>query len=325
MTSNPVTKFFKPPLPPAAIGIAEDEASAVALERRRGQLVVRRAGLVALPENLIRPDFQESNISDPKELSHALLELAAGIGLAKQKKWSVALPEAATRTAILTLESAPASRGELEETLDWKIERAFGCPVKELQVSRRRLTVSANGNGRARYLVTGARRAALAEYEAAFANLGWRAGLVLPRHLGEAWWLMRAPSSTQTDSLLVSSHNEGFTALLLRRGEPLVVRSVVCEMEDCRDELYRLLLFYRDRMAEGDSATGAGEQHTIERLLVIGDRLDEERANDLLAETLYVKARALRAEDFRLVLPSGNDINFDRIAAPAGLAALAWS
>ncbi|MBA2341044.1 MAG: hypothetical protein H0V88_11655, partial [Pyrinomonadaceae bacterium] len=289
---------------------------------RRGQLVVRRAGLVALPENLVRPDFQENNITDPKELSGALLELAASIGLAGQKKWSVALPEAATRTVILTLESVPASRGELEETLNWKIERAFGCPVEELQVARRRLTVAVNG--RARYLVAGVQRAVLAEYEAAFANLGWRVGLVLPRHMGEAWWLMRAPSSTQTDSLLVSSHSEGFTALLLRRGEPLVVRSVVCEMQDCRDELYRLLLFYRDRMAEGENVTGTGEQHAIERLLVIGDRLGEERANELLAETLSVKAHALRAEDFRLILPSGDDINFDQIAAPAGLAALAW-
>ncbi|MEJ7577603.1 MAG: hypothetical protein WKF74_11435 [Pyrinomonadaceae bacterium] len=325
MASNLFTKFFKPPFPFAAIGLDEDLASAVALERRRGQLVVRRAGLVALPGDLVRPDFQESNINDPRELSNALLELVASINLAGQKNWSVALPEAATRTSILTFESAPASRGELEETLNWKIERAFGCPVDELRVTRRRLTIGANGDGRARYLVAGVRHAVLAEYEAVFASLGWHAGLVLPRHMGEAWWLMRAPFSRETDALLVSSHNEGFTAVLLRRGEPLIVRSVVCEEEDCRDELYRLLLFYRDRAGGGENVEGAGEQHALlERLLVIGDRLDEERANDILAETLSVKAHVLGAEDFRLALPS-DDISFDQIAAPAGLAALAWS
>jgi len=325
MASNLFTKFFKPPFPFAAIGLDEDLASAVSLERRQGQLVVRRAGLVALPSDLVRPDFQESNINDPRELSNALLELVASINLAGQKNWSVALPEAATRTSILTFESAPASRGELEETLNWKIERAFGCPVDELRVTRRRLTIGANGDGRARYLVAGVQRAVLAEYEAVFESLGWHAGLVLPRHMGEAWWLMRAPFARETDALLVSSHNEGFTAVLLRRGEPLIVRSVVCEGQDCRDELYRLLLFYRDRAGGGENVEGAGEQHALlERLLVIGDRLDEERANDILAETLSVKAHVLGAEDFRLALPS-DDISFDQIAAPAGLAALAWS
>ena len=61
------------------------------------------------------------------------------------------------------------------------------------------------------------------------------------------------------DSLLVSSHAEGFTAALLRGPRPLLIRSITCEPEDRADELYRFLLFYRDRTspqaAEGEVAT----------------------------------------------------------------------
>ena len=86
--------------------------------------------------------------------------MALSAGLGKQRKWSVSLPEAATRAAILTLESAPASRQELEEVLRWKTERAFGAPPEELIVTRERL--HADAQGRQRYLAVGIRAVVLA-------------------------------------------------------------------------------------------------------------------------------------------------------------------
>ena len=86
----------------------------VQLERGRGgSFSLRKAATVALPESLVRPNFEGPNISDPAELTVALLELATSAGLLQQKRWSVALPDAASRTLILTLESRPASRAEL--------------------------------------------------------------------------------------------------------------------------------------------------------------------------------------------------------------------
>ena len=156
----------------------------VQLERGRGGASsVRRAATIALPESLIRPSFEESNISDPVELSAALRDLAASAGLLQQKRWSVALPESASRTLILTLESAPSSRAELEEVLTWKMERGFGVPLAELSISRERLP--ADAQGRDRYLVVATPTAVLAEYEHALHSLGWRAGLIVPRHIGE--------------------------------------------------------------------------------------------------------------------------------------------
>jgi Tfp pilus assembly PilM family ATPase len=327
---NPFQRLISPRLPQAAVGLSGEAASVVQLERRGGGLAVRSAGLLPLPEGLVRPGFDEQNVSDGAGLAGALTELLTSAGLVRRRRWSVALPEASARTSILTLETAPASRAESEEMLRWKTERTLGAPLDELRVARERLKPDAQG--RERYLVTGVRLAVLAEYEQVFAALGWSAGLILPRHMGEAWWLMRdgrgSAGAAGADSLLVSSHAEGFTAVVLRGGSPLYVRGVICEREDRADELYRFLLFYRDRTsppaAEGEAPApplyGAG----LGRLLVAGTGLDESEARAIVEETLSASPHTVQPADLRLMFPAAG-IDFRQIAAPAGLAALAWA
>ncbi|HEX8187644.1 MAG TPA: hypothetical protein VF586_04785 [Pyrinomonadaceae bacterium] len=324
---NPFQRLISPRLPQAAVGLSGEAASVVQLERRGGGLAVRSAGLLPLPAGLVRPSFDEQNVSDGAELAGALAELLASAGLARRRRWSVALPEAATRTSILTMETAPASRAEAEEMLRWKTERALGAPLDELRVSRERLNPDAQG--RHRHLVTAVRLTVLAEYEQVFAALGWSAGLILPRHMGEAWWLMREGARAGgADSLLVSSHAEGFTAVVLRAGSPLYVRGVICETEDRADELYRFLLFYRDRTspqaAEGEPPPEPPYGAGLGRLLVAGTGIEESDARAIVEETLNSAPSAVQPADLRLTFPAAG-IDFRQIAAPAGLAALAWA
>src|ERR1044072_699276 len=171
---NPFQRRISPRLPQAAVGLSGEAVSVVQLERRGGGLAVRSAGLLPLPQGLVQPSFDEQNVSDGAELAGALTELLTSAGLLRRKRWSVALPEASTRTSILTLETAPASRNESEEMLRWKTERTLGPPLDEFGVRRERLNRDAQG--RERYLVTGVRLSVLAEYEQVFAVLGWNAG-----------------------------------------------------------------------------------------------------------------------------------------------------
>ncbi|HYO91771.1 MAG TPA: hypothetical protein VEQ40_09050 [Pyrinomonadaceae bacterium] len=317
MPANPFSQLVAPRYPSAAVGIESSNATVVNLDyRRRGGFSLRRAATVALPAGLVTPNYDERNIQDGNALAQSLNDVALSAGLGRQQKWSVALPEAATRTLILTLENAPATRGELEEVLRWKIERGLGATLEELRVSRDRLQPDAQG--RARYIVTGMRQDVLSEYEETFVALGWRTGLILPRHMGEARWLIR--SAPVGDALLLSSHTEGFTALLVRNKEPLITRSVMCEDDDRDDELYRLLLFYRDRLATADGGAPAA---SLRNLLVMGEGFDKAHVSEIIAETLDTSVRALGPLELGLAIPSG-DLSFDAIAAPAGLATLAW-
>lgn len=314
MPANLFANLLSPRFPSCAIGLEKSSASAVQLERSRGGFVIRRAATVSLPDDLIRPSFDEANISDASELAEALSDLLTSSGLLRQRKWSVSFPETATRTAILTLEGATGSRREQDEMLEWKTERSFGAPLSELRITRE--TLPLDSRNQKRYLTTAVRLSVLAEYEAVFAALGWQAGLVLPRHVGEQQWLRNAQPG---DGLLLTGHDEGFIAVLLRQDRPFVMRSVFCEAADCDDELYRLLMFYRDRAG---SNGGGGPDSSIDRLLVLGDLLDRKRVAEIARETLGTDLRPLNAADVGLLIPG--EMSFDTMAAPAGLAKMAW-
>ncbi|MER3427412.1 MAG: hypothetical protein C4334_04805 [Pyrinomonas sp.] len=314
MTANEIFgKVLRPSFPPTAIGLERGVVTLVLLGKRGARLTLQRAAHVTLDREIFDPNFDAQNISDPDEFAAALADLATRTGLEKQVRWSVSLPEDVARTTILALETKPASRNELEEMLQWKIERAFGTNPAEMRVARRRLRP--DREGRERYLVTGITLRVLDEYEAVFAALGWKAGLILPRHLCEAWWLLR--DERAEDSLLVSLHAQGFTGLVIRMGEPLVVRRVVCDADERLDELHRFLLFYRDRLTRD-----AEDEVPPARLLVIGSELQEAVA--VATEALESPPQLVGPSFVGLDLPDDARPNFGEIAAPAALASLAW-
>lgn len=310
---NPLSRLIDPWYPSTAIGLESGHASLVQIERSRGNVArVRRAASVAIDSAVLQPSFDEPNIQHPDELVGLLNDLSASAGLLKQKKWSVALPEATVRSAIVTIESRPASNSELEDILTWKLERSFGVSLDELTISKERLRPDVQG--RDRYLVIAARTDILNQYESVFSALGWRAGLLLPRHVGESQWLTK--NGSQGDALLLSGSEDGFTAVVFRDKQPLILRTVNCEPDEREDELFRMLLFYRDRR------TGANEQ-PLSRLLVLGAGFPKARVAEIANETLGTALRPLRAEELGLEIPS-SDISFDSIASPAGLATLSW-
>ncbi len=102
----------------------------------------------------------------------------------------------------------------------------------------------------------------------------------------------------------------------MRNNRPLTLRSVFCETAECDDELHRILLFYRDRSGSNGDGT------SVSRLLVMGDRLDKQRVAEIAEETLGVRLQPLGAADVGLSVPG--DLPFDTVAAPAGLARMAW-
>jgi Tfp pilus assembly PilM family ATPase len=312
---NLLSRLIDPWYPATAIGLEKGVASVVQLERVKGSVCkLRRAATLNIADSLVRPGFEETNIENTLQLASVLNELATSAGLLRQKRWSMSLPEATTRTLVLTLESPSQSSAELQEVLRWKIERGFGLPLEELSISKERL--QKDPQGRDRYLVIAVKKAVLAEYEAVLESLGWRAGLILPRHLGEAQWLVRNGSAG--DSLLLSGSSQGFTGVIFRDKHPLIVRTVTCSQEEFEDEFYRLLLFYRDR-----SGPETGEGPHLARLMVVGEGITKQRAGEIVNETTGGDLRPLQAEDLGLQLPS-RDFSFDSIAAPAGLATLSW-
>ncbi len=305
----------QPHYPKAALGLEQTSVTALALQKEgKGCFGIRQAATIELPVHLLVPSFTERNISSADEMLVLLEEAVMTAGLRKQKRWSVSLPSNSARTAILTLETEPSSKEELSEILDWKSEQTFGIPSGEMRIARRK--IKADKASKARYFATAVKLSVVDEYETLFERLGWQAGLIMPRAVSEANWLVDAKS--QSDSLLISSQTDGFVALLLRGDEPAVVRSVTCTESETDDEIYRLLMFYRDRF-DSDA-----NRNSLEKLLVVGKNFAPARLKEIADEALGRTLAILRPEDVGLSMPV-QTLSFDDVAAPAGLAALGWN
>jgi hypothetical protein len=310
-----LSAITQPNYPKAAIGLERDSITALALQKEgRGQYGIRQAATVDLPSNLLNPSFLENNIASPREFAVLLEEAVVNSGLLNQKRWSIALPSNTARTAIFTLDNEPNSKNEVEEILDWKAEQIFGAPAGELRLSREK--IADDRDGKSRYFASAIKLSVIDEYETVFEGFGWKTGLILPRAVSEANWL--TDKRDRTDSLLISSQSDGFTALLLRGDEPTVVRSVTCDEGERDDEIYRLLMFYKDRLGDEKSGT------YLERLLVIGKNIMPSKIKEISADALGRALTILRPEDVGLNIPAG-DLSFDDLAAPAGLASLGWA
>jgi hypothetical protein len=302
----------KPNFPNAAIGIERNSVTAIALQKQgRGQFGIRQAATIALPPGVLTPSFLGRNINDVREFAACLEAAVQNSGLLNQKRWSISLPSNTARTAILTLDALPVAKQETDEIFEWKAEQSFGAPVAEMRVLKQK--ISPSRDGRPRYFAAAVKLSVIDEFETVFENFGWKAGLILPRAIGEAQWLAGGP--TNADSLLISSESDGFTALLLRGDEPSVVRSVICQPNEIDDEVYRLLMFYNDRF----STENAGY---LENVLLIGSDFVPAKITDIAVEALGRPLQILRPDDIGLYIPD-TSFKFDEIAAAAGLATLA--
>lgn len=308
-------RLIKPSFPRTAVGIERDVLSAVALSRQKNAFAVAQAASLDLPQGVLQPSFNETNVFEPAILIEALQKTALTAGLGRQKNWSVTLPAESARSSILVLESKPASARESQEMLSWKAERSFGTSAGEMRMSFQPL--SADSSKRPRYLAVAVRSAVLSEFEDVFAVLRWNVGLILPRHISESHWLT-LNNQTAADSLLISEQNEGFAVVLVRGNEPLIVRSIVCEDDEKNDELHRFLLFYRDRIVSENSG-----KNSLQKMMILGNIFNNNELKEITNETLGYEPPLFRPEEIGIGIPD-SEIKFEEIAAPAALASFAF-
>lgn len=300
-----------PDLPRTALSISETHLSIVSLRRSKGEFEPRNLGVLRLPTGLVRPSFTDPNVSDEKTLTEHLTQTATQAGLTRPRNLSVALPSGSARSQVISLDSVPNSRAELAELLEWKIERSFGQRFSDLRTSSRRLT---DFNGRPHWLITATHSRVLDQYERIFKELRWQVGMIAPQSLGEAQWLMR--QRLQDDQVIVSLNGHGFDTVIVRGDEPILVREVECSPEECEDEFYRLLVFYRDRLLPENAPI------TLNRLLTLGTPADQRRFREVLSSALENHPVTLDPQQIGLKVEP--NAPFNHFAAASGLATMAW-
>ncbi|HWQ31648.1 MAG TPA: hypothetical protein VNQ79_02100 [Blastocatellia bacterium] len=296
-----------PKLPRVSLSISETHLAMVELRARGKGLEARHVGVMSLPANLVRASFTEPNISSEGTFIDFLSRTAEQAGLKRVHKLMVALPENSARSFVATLDNEPASRAELHQMIEWKAERNLGCKPAELRLTHQRLK---NLDRKVNFLVSAVHLKVLEQYDKVFDEMGWLTGVVMPHHLGEAQWLMR--TGLPEDQAMVSVNSNGFTVVIVRGHEPILVREIVCAPEEREDEFYRLMIYYRDRLQGGSGP--------LSRLLVIGTAEEQASFRRTLEAALERHSVALNPQSLGFNLdPSAP---FNHLAAAAGLATL---
>lgn len=315
MSRIPVLSSFwnyltAPKLPRTAISISETELALVTLGRTRRGFEPQHLAVERLEAGLIRASATEPNISDIDALVRHAERLQSGVK--RLRRIAAALPEGSVRSLVLSFDGIPAGRNELQQMLEWKIERSIGCSPRDMRLSYRRLSTSKD---QAHFLATVVHRQVIEQYEEFFRRMGWQAGLILPAHLAEAQWLLRAGEAE--DQVLLSLNDRGFVAVITRGEEPILIREVFCQPHEREDEFHRIMIYYRDRM------TSPGSPASIRRALVLGTPEEQQRFRQTLVEALESPVAILEPTHLGIRAEAG--AAFPTYAAAAGLSTLGWA
>jgi Tfp pilus assembly PilM family ATPase len=310
--SNFFNYLTAPRLPRTSLSITETHLALITLKRTGGDFEPRNLGVSRLPAGIIRASFTEPNVADERVLIEHLSKTASRSGMENVKELSVSLPAGSARSIVAPLDATPASRIELEQMIEWKAERGLGQKFADMRVNYARLS---DLGGRPQYLISATTERVIAQYERIFERLGWHAGMIAPQHIGEAQWLMR--QGLEDDQVVVSMNERGFDTVIVRGQEPLMVREVECPPEERENEFYRLMVFYRDRLALERA------DRPLNRALMIGPVFEQRRFRNVLASALEGPVTALEPKQIGLRVDP--NAPFDHFAAAGGLATMAWS
>jgi Tfp pilus assembly PilM family ATPase len=309
--SNVWNYLAAPNLPGASVAISETHLALITLRFRKGEFELQNLGVLRMPPGLINASFTEPNVADEKAVIELLKRTSTQAGMDRVKSLSASLPAGSARSVVISLDSVPENGSELAQMVEWKTERSLGQKIGDLRVNYRRLR---DLNGRSQWIVSAVHQAVVGQYERIFAGLGWHVGLIVPQHLGEAQWLLR--SGIEEDQVLLSLNTRGFEAVIVRGDEPLLVREVVCSMEEREDEFYRLMAFYRDRLLPDQSTV------PLSRMLTIGDSTERRKFDELLSSALEKDVVSLAPQHIGLKLDPRAP--FNHFAAAGGLATMGW-
>jgi Tfp pilus assembly PilM family ATPase len=300
-----------PSLPGTSLEISETHLAMITLRSRGREFEARNLGVVRLPAGLVRSSFTEPNIADEPAMVEVLRKTATQAGMNRVKKLGATLPAGSARSLVISLDNTPASRAELAQMMEWKVERGLGHKFGDLRVSYRRLR---DFNGRSQWIASAVFERVVDQYERIFKALDWQIGLISPQHMGEAQWLMR--SKMEEDQVVVSLNERGFDAVIVRGDEPILVREVNCPPEERENEFYRLMVFYRDRLSPENAPVA------LNRMLTIGKPEEQLRFREVLTSALEQSAISLNPQ--LLGLRVDPNAPFHHFAAAGGLATMAW-
>jgi len=187
-----------------------DAKTAVLL--RRDSKLGNRCSAREIPEETFVVGSAGLQAIDQEKLKSLLAELHHSIRASKRP--AIVLPTAWMRVFLIEGDDLPKAGQELEDVIRWRLKKILPIPPGDL-----RLAFSEQGPHRTKrhVLCSVGIEKALHNLESAFASLGWKPGLILPRVLALSLEIPAMP-----ERRLILQNEEGFFSLALAEGESIL-------------------------------------------------------------------------------------------------------
>lgn len=240
-------RLLDPEPPMSAIEVRASGVAGLRLVREGKRLALGAAASLELAAGVLRVSLTEPNIVAAAAFRDTLRAAAERVGLLAGARVALVLPDPVARVSLVPAAEVKArSRKELEELLRFRIRKSLPFDVQHARIAF--AEVPAAPGRPAALLVAAAHEPIIAAYEQALREVALEPGLVELSALS----LMASRSGTSGDELLINWDDEHASLIVLRDGEPILIRTLIGELqarpEEVAREVQSTLLYYQERL-----------------------------------------------------------------------------
>ncbi len=224
----------------------------VACEITAGRVIAGRAGERAsvldtytartLPGGVLAPNLTATNVLDGIALRQTLSDALVTVG-GRSRDISVLLPDSAVRVVLLDFDTLPDKRQDAEAVVRFRLKKALPFDVEKSAVSFQ----ASRADGTVRVVAAVMLSSVLAEYEAAFRDLGYQPGVVIPATLAAL-----RPVTADRPTLVIKVETNTTGVAIVENEELLLFRvlendaGAQMNAELLAEEIYPSLVFFQD-------------------------------------------------------------------------------
>ena len=226
--------------PKIACEISADRVLAGRLAETGG--VVDVCSVRELPPGSVVPDLTELNILQPEVVRKAINEALTGVS-GRLRDIIGVLPDAAVRVVLLDFDTLPPNAEEAEGVVRFRLKKSLPFDVDKAKVSYH-VQQSLTG---LRLVAAVALNSVIEDYESAFHDAGYNAGVIVPS-------MLAALGATEADSptLVIKVDARTTSVAILDKGQLLLFRTlentrgVTINGEQLAEEVYPSVVFFQD-------------------------------------------------------------------------------
>lgn len=226
--------------PKIACEISADRVLAGRLAETGG--LVELCAARELPPGSVVPDLTELNIRQPEIVRKAINEALTGVA-GRLRDIIGVLPDAAVRVALLDFDTLPSNTQEADQVVRFRLKKSLPFDVEKAKVSYH-VQHSLTG---LRLVAAVALNSVVEDYESAFQDAGYSAGVILPSMLAAL-----GAADADSPTLVIKVDARTTSVAILDKAQLLLFRTlentrgVTINGEQLAEEVYPSVVFFQD-------------------------------------------------------------------------------